>query len=127
MVVLSLQHDLQSKPLDSQIGALSSWVEVDENLARQIIMCEGGFGEVKTNVNPAYYDKRGNYHPATTDKGPLQINSIHYPEMEKNNLNPENKTDSLIYGFYLWNKEGLKHWSASKSCWDKQTVAYNKT
>ena len=86
---------------------------MDQNLARKIIKCEGqAYKTIGNNEN---------YHNGkvwSTDIGWWQINDYYH---EKNaldmGLDIHNEWDNLEYGFILLSRDGTRHWTASKKCW----------
>jgi hypothetical protein len=45
---------------------------------------------------------------------------IHRPEMHKMGLNPNDTEDYLAYVRHLYDTSGLRPWTESKKCWQKQ-------
>ena len=118
-MTLVQQHNIRHATLDTKIGFLSSIVEVDEDLARKILNCESGLThKTKDNIN-----KDG-----SKDIGIGQINEkYHGKEMKKAGLNIRDETDNLVYSFYLMGRNNLRDYSASKSCWAKQSIVKANT
>lgn len=101
------------RTLDSEIDRLSKKYEVSSSTVREIIKCEGRLYENAINEN---INKKGEVW--SRDWGNFQINDYYHEKIMKDmNMDIHNRWDSLEYGFMLMKKEGLKPWSASKSCW----------
>ncbi len=106
----------QPKTLDSEIDRLSIKYDVSSTTVRAIIKCESQMygGAINQNKTPSG-------EVWSTDYGYLQINDyFHEDEMVKLGLDIHNEWDSLEYGFMLLKSQGLKPWSASKTCFSKQ-------
>lgn len=70
-------------------------------------MCESS-----DKTNAIHYNKNG-----TVDTGPLQINSVHKPQMEALGYDYYDWRDSVRYGVLLASTSGLKPWDSSSKCW----------
>ena len=83
----------------------------------RVAFCESSFrhfnssGEVLTNEN----------RNGSADYGLYQINSIHLPEAEKLGIDIKSLEGNVEFALHLYNKRGLKDWSASRHCWSKLT------
>lgn len=55
----------------------------------------------------------------TGDHGALQVNQIHRQRAKElfGFDIVKNPVDSFLYGLYLYETEGVKHWKASEKCW----------
>ena len=100
---------------DTEMTRLSSKYGVNEKLAREIIKCESLiYGQDAENKN---YDKYGNHW--STDWGYFQINDYwHEKPAKKLGYDIYDWKGNLEYGFLLISRDGLRHWSASKWCWE---------
>jgi len=49
--------------------------------------------------------------------GLLQIHPLHLPTAKKLNLDLYNPNDNIKFALWLYEKEGLLPWTASKKCW----------
>lgn len=90
----------------------------DVPVLAEVAKCESRFRQ---------YDKDGNVLRGvenSLDKGVMQINS-HFHEDDAMELGYDIDTleGNTAYGRYLYEKYGLKPWSASAPCW-KKTTAY---
>lgn len=54
----------------------------------------------------------------TTDYGYWQINEIHRGEALNQGFDITDPDQNLEYGMRLLQKQGVKPWNASKTCWD---------
>lgn len=107
----------KEKTLDSEIDRLATNYGLSSSTVRAVIDCEGKMygGAIHNNI-----DKETGL-VWSKDYGLLQINDyFHEEKMLKLGLDIHNQFDSLEYGFILMKSEGLKPWSASKSCWGKK-------
>lgn len=77
------------------------------SILKKIAYCESRFDPLAINFN-----KNG-----SVDFGPLQINSIHKPEMKNMGLHYDDWHDSIDFGIYLFQKNGAAPWHASEFCW----------
>lgn len=58
------------------------------------------------------------------DVGVMQINTLYHGETaEKLGLDLTDFGDNLAYARYLYEKEGVQPWSASKACWKPKLAA----
>jgi len=114
--------------LEEKINELSEKYEVDAQKARAIIFCESNFVATSTNKNfrlKEYLTTNGDSiwikYLWSTDLGYWQIND-YYHEKTANSLgfNIYDEWEGLEYGFYLFKKEGIKPWRASKECIEKK-------
>jgi hypothetical protein len=61
---------------------------------------------------------KGKVHPA--DSGLMQINTeAHADVLKKMNLDADKLEDNIAFAKFLYERDGLKPWKSSKSCWDK--------
>jgi len=105
------------KTFDSEVSRLAKKYKQNEQLARNIITCEGiaykNLGNNKNYLNGVLW---------STDIGWWQINN-YYHEKSANKLGLDiyNDWDNLEYGFILLSEQGVAPWSASKHCWSKKS------
>lgn len=94
--------------IDKTIRSFAVAYEIDEVLARRIIQCESQFNPYAIGVKAV----------VGTDIGLFQINT-HYHEETMNSMGLDiyDPEDNLKYGFMLLEKDGVRHWHASRSCW----------
>jgi hypothetical protein len=78
----------------------------DYHRAVAVATCESG---LKPN---AYNASNRN---GTTDGGVFQLNSTHYPRMEKLGLDPWNVHDNIKFARILYNESGWKPWVCAKN------------
>ena len=102
-VIGMAQPKTESVNIQSVIRLKAQDYGLDARLVEKIVYCEsrGRFDAINTNKN------------GTTDKGLLQINSIHNTR-ELDMFDPE---DNLDFGLKMMQKQGLKPWLASSKCW----------
>lgn len=110
---------------DTEIVRLSEKYGFDLELAKKIIKCESLiYGQDAENKN---YRMEWNAELGTTtrthwstDIGFWQINDYWHKETAKKmGYNIYDWKDNLEYGAILLSRDGERHWSASKYCWDK--------
>lgn len=59
----------------------------------------------------------------SADTGVMQINKrYHEGKADAMNLNLDNLYDNMAYARYLYDTQGLKPWSSSASCWNRQVA-----
>ncbi len=78
-------------------------------LLEKIAYCESGLNPYALNVNPH-----------TVDKGIFQVNSSHKSEMGQMGLDYDDWRDEITFALHLYQTQGTRPWSASKSCWNTQ-------
>jgi hypothetical protein len=114
LLAMSLQLSLMQRQLDEYVAQQNSSVEVAladlPPVLQKVAQCESGArqhdanGKVVTN-------------PKTHDYGLFQINRIHLPTAKKRGMDIMTEQGNIQFAMYLYNRNGLKDWSASKSCW----------
>lgn len=78
-----------------------------------VAKCESGIRQFKENGEPL------KSHYGTDDIGVYQINQVHLETLEKLGLDRNKTEDNIKFARYLYDKNGLRDWSASKECWGK--------
>lgn len=80
----------------------------------QVAQCESGL----TQFDAPNHVLRGRITPA--DIGLFQVNAeYHADQAKKLGINLYSLDGNIQYAKYLYNKNGLRDWNASKSCWKK--------
>ncbi|HVZ75695.1 MAG TPA: transglycosylase SLT domain-containing protein [Candidatus Paceibacterota bacterium] len=85
----------------------------DEPILAEVASCESQFRQ---------FDKNGNVlkNANSSAIGIMQIMaSVHADTAEELGLDPTTIQGNLAYAKYLYEKQGLAPWNASKSCWSK--------
>ena len=88
----------------------------------EIVSRETGYSTSTLN-RIIYCESRGNpkakhlNHNGTTDYGLAQINEVHIPEARALGFDITTRAGNLGLMAVLIKKNGLRDWSASKSCW----------
>lgn len=100
--------------IDEHITQEAIKYDVDPFLAKKIMWCESRQYENKA-INE---NKRDDGSVWSLDIGRWQINDYwHQETMKSMGWDIYDDHDNVSYGFYLLNKEGTRHWNASKHCW----------
>jgi hypothetical protein len=91
----------------------------DIPLLAEVARCESTFIHIDPNTDSV---KRGHMNPA--DLGVMQINEYYHRETaERLGLELHKLEDNLAYARYLYNRDGIQPWSASKHCWGNKSLA----
>ncbi|MDQ3014505.1 MAG: hypothetical protein M3Q73_01425 [bacterium] len=81
----------------------------------EIAFCESRFIHMTVSGKPL----QGRVVPE--DTGVMQVNkTYHAATAAKMGLNLDKLDDNLAYGKYLYEKQGVQPWSASRPCWGKK-------
>jgi hypothetical protein len=91
----------------SDIEKVSQETGIATSTLNRIIWCESRGDQSARNINLNN----------TIDIGLFQVNSIHIPEAQSMGLDLTTRTGNLSFAVTLIKKDGLRDWSASKSCW----------
>ncbi len=59
----------------------------------------------------------------TADRGLFQINPVHFKTAKSLGLDVDTVEGNIIYAWYLYQMNGLRDWSSSKSCWQKEVAS----
>lgn len=82
----------------------------------EVARCESGFRQFE-NGNPL------KSHYGTEDYGVFQINTTyHLKNSKKMGIDIMTVEGNLAYARYLYEKNGLRDWKPSESCWGKLTT-----
>ena len=100
---MQVQVKVEVVNVEALISLKAREFNLNEELVQSIIYCEsrGKIDALGTNKN------------GTTDKGLLQINSIH-DVGELDLFNPE---DNLDFGLKMMSEDGTRPWNSSRKCW----------
>lgn len=91
----------------------------DIPLLAEVARCESTFTHIDPDTGSV---KRGHMNPA--DLGVMQINEYYHGDTaERLGLELHDLEDNLAYARYLYDREGVQPWSASKPCWGHKTLA----
>lgn len=103
--LLGVSEMTQPEPIEAIIMRQAEEHGLDSRLVLSIVNCEsqGNPGAINTTRN----------RNGSTDKGLLQINSIH----NVGDLDLLNPIDNLNFGLKLMKEQGTVPWNSSKSCW----------
>ena len=90
----------------------------DIPILKEVAKCESNFRQL---------DKNGNVLKGVAnsfDRGVMQINEIYHKERSENlGYDINELSGNVAYARHLFEKEGLKPWSSSATCW-KKSQAY---
>jgi len=75
----------------------------DAPIMLEVARCESGYKNVPGQLSD--------------DFGPLQINVVHLPVLEKMGLDRTKVEDNIKFARYLYDRGGLTPWKNSKACW----------
>lgn len=82
---------------------------------QQVALCESG---------AKHYDAKGRIIKShTKDYGIFQINHIHWDYALRQGYDVFSPNGNMAYALYLYRRNGLNDWLASRACWSKH-VAY---
>lgn len=91
----------------------------DTPILAEVAWCESRFVHIDPNTGVV---KRG--HLNASDLGVMQINEYYHGDTARDlGLDLSRLEDNLAYARYLYEREGIKPWNASRFCWQDNLLA----